>query len=123
MARQRRRYASLGVAGQIWGELQRCTVGSGYRPWLAVAWLGLFWVLGGCWFSLHPLTRIDTGQLPVWNPWLYAADTLPPIVNLGEDGYWRAEGASQWVSATLVAVGWILASPLPRGAARVLKRS
>jgi hypothetical protein len=123
MARQRRRYASLGVAGRVWGELQRCTVGFGYRPWLAVAWLGLFWVLGGWWFSLHPLTRIDTGQLPVWNPWLYAADTLLPIINLGEDGYWRAEGASQWISGGLVAVGWILASTAARGAARVLKRS
>jgi hypothetical protein len=123
MVRQRRRYASLGLAGRTWGQLQWYTVGFGYRPWLAVAWLTLFWVLGGLWFSGHPLTRIDTGQVPVWNPWLYAADTLLPIVNLGAKGYWRADGASQWISSGLVAVGWILASTAASGAARVLKRT
>lgn len=123
MARQRRRYALLGVAGRVWGELQRWTVGFGYRPWLAVCWLSLFWVLGGAWFAGHPLTPIDSGQNPVWNPWLYAADTLIPIVNLGADGYWRAQGSSQWISSSLVVVGWILASTAASGAARVLKRS
>ncbi|WP_028934303.1 hypothetical protein [Pseudonocardia spinosispora] len=123
MVRQRRRYASLGVAGRVWGELQRWTVGFGYRPWLAVCWLSLFWVLGGVWFTGHPLTPIDSGQNPVWNPWLYAADTLIPIINLGADGYWRAQGASQWISSSLVVVGWILASTAASGAARVLKRS
>jgi hypothetical protein len=123
VARQRHRYATFGVAGRVWGELQRCTVGFGYRPWLAVGWLTLFWVLGGMWFAAHPLSRIDTGQLPVWNPWLYAADTLIPIVNLGTKGYWRAEGASQWISSALVVVGWILATTAARGAARVLNRS
>jgi hypothetical protein len=123
LARQRRRYASLGPAGRVWGQLQRWTVGYGYRPWLAVGWLVGFWVLGALWFTGHPLTRIDTGQLPVWNPWLYSADMLLPIVNLGEKGYWRAEGASQWITSGLVAVGWILASTAARGAARVLKRT
>lgn len=123
MTRQRRRYASLGVAGRVWGELQRGTVGFGYRPWLAVCWLTLFWVLGAWWFTAHPLGRIDTGQEPVWNPWLYSADTLIPIINLGADGYWRAQGASQWISSSLVVVGWILASTAARGAARVLKRT
>lgn len=122
MARQRRRYASLGPAGQVWGQLQRHTVGFGYRPWLAVAWLALFWLLGGLWFSTHQLSRIDTGQLPVWNPWLYAADMLVPIVNLGEKGYWRADGASQWITSGLVVVGWVLATTAARGVARVLKR-
>jgi hypothetical protein len=120
IARQRHRYATLGSAGRMWGELQRCTVGFGYRPWLAVAWLTLFWVLGAVWFATHPLSRIDTGQVPVWNPWLYAADTLIPLVNLGTKGYWRAEGASQWISSALVVVGWILATTAARGAARVL---
>ena len=123
LARQLRRYRTQGLAGRVWGELQRVTVGFGYRPWLAVAWLGLFWLLGGLWFSAHPLTRIDTGQVPVWNPWIYTADMLVPIVNLGEKGYWRAEGASQWITSALVVVGWVLATTAARGVARVLKRS
>jgi hypothetical protein len=122
VARHRRRYATLGPVRRIWGELQRWTVGFGYRPALAVAWLGLFWLLGGLWFTGHPLQAIDTGQRPVWNPWLYAADMLVPIVNLGEKGYWRAAGADQWITSGLVVIGWILATTAASGVARVLKR-
>ena len=101
----------------------RWTVGFGYRPWLAVFWLVLFAVLGGAWFAAHPPRPIDSGQNPVFNPWLFAADTLLPIVNLGQDGYWRLDGASQWISSGLVAAGWILATTAAAGAARVLKRA
>jgi hypothetical protein len=122
IARQRRRYAEAGLLGRVWGTLQSWTVGFGYRPWLAVCWLVLFAVLGGSWFALHEPPPVDDGQNPVFNPWLFAADTLLPIVNLGQDGYWRLEGASQWISSGLVAVGWILATTAAAGAARILKR-
>ncbi|HXV93426.1 MAG TPA: hypothetical protein VD813_09025, partial [Pseudonocardia sp.] len=122
MTRQRRRYAESGPAGRVWGVLQRWTVGFGYRPWLAVCWLLLFWLLGGLWFLTHRPPPVDADQNPVFNPWIFAADTLLPIVNLGQDGYWRLDGASQWIGSTLVAVGWILATTAAAGAARVLKR-
>jgi hypothetical protein len=122
MARQRRRYAESNLLGRVWGGLQGWTVGFGYRPWLAVCWLVLFAVLGGAWFAVHEPPPVDDGQNPVFNPWLFAADTLLPIVNLGQDGYWRLEGASQWISSGLVAVGWILATTAAAGAARLLKR-
>lgn len=122
MERQRRRYGEAGLAGRIWGAMQRWTVGYGYRPWLAVGWLMLFWGLGGAWFSFNELLPVDSGQSPVWNPWLFAADTLLPIVNLGQDGYWRLDGASQWIASGLIAAGWILATTAAAGAARILKR-
>jgi hypothetical protein len=122
MARQHRRYAEADLVERTWGALQRWTVGFGYRPWLAVCWLVLFAVLGGAWFAANPPTPIDEGQNPAFNPWLFAADTLLPIVNLGQDGYWRMDGASQWISSGLVAAGWILATTAAAGAARVLKR-
>jgi hypothetical protein len=123
IARHQRRYAEADLAERVWGALQRWTVGFGYRPWLAVFWLVLFAVLGGAWFSAHPPLPVDSGQRPVWNPWLFAADTLLPIVNLGQDGYWRLDGASQWIGSGLVAAGWILATTAAAGAARVLKRA
>ena len=122
MARHRRRYAEADPVERIWGELQRWTVGFGYRPWLAVCWLVALAVLGGAWFAVNPPPPIDDGQDPAFNPWLFAADTLLPIVNLGQDGYWRLAGASQWISSGLVAAGWILATTAAAGAARVLKR-
>lgn len=122
MTRQRRRYAEAGMVGRIWGTLQRLTVGYGYQPWLAVWWLVLFWLLGGGWFTFNVPAKLDNDQNPVFNPWLFAADTLLPIVNLGQDGYWQMVGPSQWISSSLVAAGWILATTAAAGAARVLKR-
>ncbi|MCP2261407.1 hypothetical protein LX15_005133 [Streptoalloteichus tenebrarius] len=123
IAKQQRRFAELGPAGRVWGFLQEWTVGYGYRPWLAVLWLAVFWLGGALWFAGHPMERLDDDQHPVWNPWLLSADTLLPIVNLGQDGMWRITGASQWISGVLTAVGWILASTAAAGATRVLKRS
>jgi hypothetical protein len=123
IARHIRRYSEADPVERVWGALQRLTVGFGYRPWLAVFWLVLFAVLGGAWFAAHPPQPVDSGQNPVFNPWLFAADTLLPIVNLGQDGYWRLDGASQWISSGLVAAGWILATTAAAGAARVLKRA
>lgn len=122
MARQVRRYAEAGPASRIWGWLQRWTVGFGYQPWLAVCWLVFAWVLGGLWFVGHVPRPVDNGQDPVFNAWIFAADTLLPIVNLGQDGYWKLEGASQWIATALDVVGWILATTAAAGAARVLKR-
>ncbi len=44
-------------------------------------------------------------------------------MNLGLDGHWRLDGASQWIASGLVAAGWILATTAAAGAARVLKRA
>lgn len=122
VARQTRHYAEAGIAGRIWGGLQRYTVGFGYRPWLAACWLVLFWVAGGIWFLGNVPTPVDDGQHPVFNAWIFSADTLLPIINLGQDGYWRLDGASQWIGSALVVVGWILATTAAAGAARILKR-
>jgi len=122
MTRQIRRYREAGPAGRVWGALQRWTVGFGYQPWLAVCWLVLAWLLGAIWFVGHVPTPVDDGQHPVFDAWIFAADTLLPIVNLGQDGYWRLEGASQWIATGLDVVGWILATTAAAGAARILKR-
>ncbi|WP_447004939.1 hypothetical protein ACRAKI_36115 [Saccharothrix isguenensis] len=122
LEKQHRRYSELGVAGRVWGFLQRWTVGYGYRPWLAIAWLAAFWLAGAGWFLAHEMPKLNEDESPSWNAWLLSMDLLIPIVDLGQDGKWRFSGASQWISSTLIAVGWILASTAAAGAARVLKR-
>ncbi|UVS82678.1 hypothetical protein Actkin_06452 [Actinokineospora sp. UTMC 2448] len=123
LERQRRRYAELHIAGRIWGKLQHVTVGFGYRPWLAMLWLLLFWLVGTFWFSFNVMERLDSDQNPVWNPPLLATDLLLPIIDLGQDNKWRMVGPSQWVSGGLIAAGWILATTAATGATRVLKRN
>ncbi|RKT51785.1 hypothetical protein [Saccharothrix australiensis] len=122
LEKQHRRYSELGSAGRVWGFLQRWTVGYGYRPWLAIAWLAAFWLAGALWFLGHEMPRLNEDESPTWNPWLLSVDLLVPIVDLGQDGKWKFSGASQWISSSLIAVGWILASTAAAGAARVLKR-
>nr|WP_245572555.1 hypothetical protein [Actinokineospora enzanensis] len=122
LERQRRRYAELHWAGRLWGRLQDVTVGYGYRPWLAMVWLALFWLLGTLWFGGHVMEKLDADTNPVWNPPLLATDLLLPIIDLGQDNKWRMVGASQWISGGLIAVGWILATTAAAGATRVLKR-
>lgn len=121
--KQRRRYTELNLPGRIWGAMQEYTVGYGYRPWLAVLWLAVFWGMGTVWFSFNEMDNLDADQNPVWNPPLLAVDMLLPIVDLGHDRMWRMVGLSQWVAGVLIAVGWILASTVAAGAARVLKRN
>jgi hypothetical protein len=56
----------------------------------------------------------------VWGARAAARDggvRLPPL-----DGFWRLEGASQWISSGLVTAGWILATTAAAGAARILER-
>jgi hypothetical protein len=120
--RQRRRYAEQHLLGRVWGRLQEWTVGYGYRPWRAIAWLVVFWLFGTLWFLGHRLAPLDSGQQPVWNPALLSTDLVLPIVDLGQDKQWQLSGSSQWISAGLVAAGWILATTAAAGATRVLKR-
>ncbi|MGL5850820.1 MAG: hypothetical protein ACRCZD_08570, partial [Phycicoccus sp.] len=122
IARQRERYRAAGGAARAWGLLQRVTVGYGYRPGRALYWLAGLWALGGIWFSGNELEPVDPARAPVWNPSLVAADTVLPVVDLGQDGAWRLAGASQGVSIALLAAGWVLATAVAAGVARVLRR-
>lgn len=122
LERQIRRYREAGWAGRMWGWLQRWTVGFGYRPSLAALWLVVAWLAGTAWFAWHVPTPVDSGQDPVFNAWIFAADALLPIVDLGQKGFWRLDGASAWINAGLVTIGWILATTAAAGAARALKR-
>ena len=122
LAKQQKRHAAQGPAGQVWGWLQEWTVGYGYRPWRATWWLAACWLLGSWWFAHHQLPRLDSGQNPSWQPVIYAADLLVPVVNLGQDGLWRTSGASAWVASVLTAVGWLLLSTGAAGATRILTR-
>ncbi|HEY2764738.1 MAG TPA: hypothetical protein VGJ13_12120 [Pseudonocardiaceae bacterium] len=123
LSKQQHRHSSQGRRlVQVWGWLQEWTVGFGYRPWRAAIWLALAWVLGSVWFLDHRLEKLDTGQDPAWQPVLFAADLLLPVVNLGQDGMWKTSGASAWVAGLLTAVGWLLLSTAATGVTRILTR-
>ncbi|WP_409186248.1 hypothetical protein F9C11_19245 [Amycolatopsis sp. VS8301801F10] len=68
---------------KLWGFLQDVTVGYGYRPVRALAWLaGLTIVVAVCstvWRP-HPVT----GSAPPFNSAVYALDVVLPILDLGQ---------------------------------------
>ncbi|MFE9254600.1 oxidoreductase [Streptomyces sp. NPDC006879] len=122
LAKQRRRRETLPVAARAWGYLQDWAVAYGYRPGRAALWMAVLWAAGALAFSgLHP-AAIKTDEHPQWNAPLFALDLLLPVIGLGQDGYWRLEGAWQWLAAALVLLGWILATTVAAGASRLLRR-
>ncbi|PPK67969.1 hypothetical protein V5P93_007315 [Actinokineospora auranticolor] len=129
--KQRRRYNALadgsGFAApgiRLWSWLQRWMVGYGYRPTRALAWLSGFLIVGTLWFALIPRPHeANADDHLVWNPVLYTLDLLVPIVDFGHKNKWTVVGPSQWISAALIALGWILATTVAAGVTRMLRRS
>ncbi|MET9434534.1 oxidoreductase [Streptomyces sp. NPDC006551] len=122
LAKQRRRRETLPVAGKLWGYLQDWTVAYGYRPGRAALWMAVLWAAGAVAFSRYDPVPLKGDESPRWNATLYALDLLLPVINLGQDGYWRLEGAWQWVSTVLILLGWVLATTVAAGASRLLRR-
>ncbi|MGH3877618.1 MAG: hypothetical protein ACRDSK_11355 [Actinophytocola sp.] len=131
MAKQRWRYNALaegyrvlGPAVRLWSWLQRYVVGYGYKPMRALLSLALLLVLGTVWFATQPPPDVvNSDDKLVWNPFLFTIDQLVPIVDFGFKNRWQVTGASQWVTAGLIAAGWILATTVAAGLTRMLRRS
>ncbi|MFE2375811.1 oxidoreductase [Streptomyces sp. NPDC059398] len=123
LAKQRRRRETLPLAAKVWGYLQDWTVAYGYRPGRAALWMAVLWAAGTVAFSRYDPKPISPDGHPQWNAALYALDLLIPVVNLGQDGYWKLSGGWQWTAAALIVLGWILATTVATGATRLLRRS
>ncbi|MFC4906009.1 hypothetical protein [Actinomadura gamaensis] len=122
LAKQRRRRAVHQLPQRTWGYLQDWTVGYGYRPMRAAAWLLALLAVGTTVFALHHPPPLKKDEAPQFNPFLYALDLLLPIVGFGQEGAFAPRGAYQWLAAVLTASGWILATTIIAGASRVLSR-
>ncbi|GAA3370290.1 hypothetical protein GCM10020367_16340 [Streptomyces sannanensis] len=122
LAKQRRRRETLPLAAKLWGYLQDWTVAYGYRPGRAAVWMAVLWAAGAVAFSRYDPAAIKADEHPEWNASLYALDLLLPVIDLGQDGYWKLEGVWQWASAALIMLGWILATTVAAGATRLLRR-
>jgi hypothetical protein len=149
LRKQQFRYEALaggfkffGPGVRLWSWLQRSMVGYGYRPVRALGWLLTLLVLGSLWFGLgtddcvtwktdetHQIiangprcvvNQQDTGLQ--WNPVIYTADLLVPIVDFGNKSRWYMHGTDNWVAAGFTASGWILATTVAAGVSRMLRR-
>ena len=89
LAKQRRRRETLPLAAKLWGYLQDWTVAYGYRPGRAALWMAVLWAAGAVAFAQADRRRSSATSIREWNAALYALDLLVPVINLGQDGYWR----------------------------------
>lgn len=121
-ARERAQRHGKGTAARAWGALQDITVGYGYRPRRALAWIGLLLAAGSVVFSVVPPPALQAGAAPHFNGIIYTLDLLLPVVNLGQKYAFNPGDAEQWLSYFLIAAGWTLATTVAAGAARVLQR-
>jgi hypothetical protein len=121
-ARELHRRDTKTTIGRIWSTLQDITVGYGYRSWRAMLWLALLLVLGSLLYGLAPPQPLRVGEAPHFNPIVYTLDLLLPIVDLGQQNAFNPAGTEQWFAYLLVAAGWILATTIAAGIARVITR-
>jgi hypothetical protein len=121
-ARERAQVAVKTPLARIWSRLQDVTVGYGYKPWRALAWLTLLLAAGSIVFAVSPPHALQAGAAPHFNPVIYTLDLLLPVVDLGQKHAFNPAGADQWLSYFLVAAGWVLVTTVAAGTARVLSR-
>ena len=105
------------------GYLLDGLVGYGYRPSRAIAWaLGLL-IGASVYYSTVTPVRVDDQDTSVFNPVLYTADQLIPVVRFGQPDVWQFHGAAAVVSVVLTVLGWTLGIAIAAGATRVLTRN
>jgi hypothetical protein len=124
LAKHRARRQHLNPVSRAWGVLLDWTVGYGYRPWISALWLVLLVGLGTTVFSLHhPQTIRQPEERPHFHAFIYTLDLMLPIETFGQRSAWDPLGWTHWLAWGLTGTGWILATALISGVARVLRRT
>ncbi|MGI5268635.1 hypothetical protein ACQEUU_05750 [Nonomuraea sp. CA-218870] len=121
LAKLRNRRRTEGLGGRLWGRLLDVTVGYGYRPWLAAVWFGILLLIGTVVFGLNPPRPLKPDEAPGFEPFAYTFDLLLPWSTFGQRDMFDPAGWTQALAYGLVVSGWILATALITGAARVLR--
>ncbi|MEU3726183.1 membrane-associated oxidoreductase [Streptomyces sp. NPDC031705] len=107
---------------RLWGLLQDVTVGYGFRPLRAAAWLLALTVTGTVAYGLRPPPALKAGEAPEFNPLFYTLDLMLPIIGFGQESAFAPAGWYQWLSYLLIVTGWVLATTTAAGVSRSLQR-
>jgi hypothetical protein len=122
LAGERHRRAGLTGAARFWGHAQDLTVGYGFRPMRAAAWLAALLVAGTAVFGLHPPRAADPARAPDFSAPVYTLDLILPIVDLGQQGAYPPRGATAWLAYLLILAGLLFATTIGAAVARRLRR-
>ncbi|MCB5182178.1 membrane-associated oxidoreductase [Streptomyces antimicrobicus] len=122
LAKLRRHRSTQPRHSRAWGALQDGTVGYGFRPLRAAAWLLALLLTGTVAYALDPPRPLKPGEAPDFNPLFYTIDLLLPIIDFGQEAAFAPSGWHQWLSYVLIVTGWILATTTAAGISRSLRR-
>jgi uncharacterized protein YjbI with pentapeptide repeats len=121
-AAERHDRSSKPWTSRAWSLLQDVTVGYGYRPFRAGLWLLALLIIGSIVYAAVPPAPLNGNTAPHFNPVIYTLDLLLPVVDLGQKHAYNPAGIEQWLSYLLTAAGWILATTVAAGVARIITR-
>jgi hypothetical protein len=122
LAKQRHHRPTLAWYARAWGHIQDLTVGYGYRPLWAALWLLGLLALGTTIFAIHHPPPLSNTPVPTFNPLIYTANLLLPVIDFGQARAFNPHGLEQWLAFALTAAGWILATTAAAGIIRALRR-
>ncbi|MEU4720745.1 hypothetical protein AB0G06_14045 [Nonomuraea dietziae] len=122
LIKHRRGRVELPWYGRAWGHLQDVTVGYGFRPLRAAAWLVGLLVAGTAFYALNPPHPLEAGKAPAFNPPFYTLDLLLPVIDFGQERAFNPTGPWQWLAYAFVLSGWILATTIVAAVTRSLSR-
>ncbi|MEU5882956.1 hypothetical protein [Spirillospora sp. NPDC047279] len=122
LAKHRHHRATLPRWTRPWGYLQDITVGYGFRPWRAAAWLIALMTAGAALFAAHHPPPLKPGEAPQFNPVIHTLDVLLPIIDLGQEKAFNPEDWYQRLAFAPTVLGWVLATTVAAGVTRALGR-
>ncbi|MCO6010560.1 hypothetical protein NE236_36940 [Actinoallomurus purpureus] len=122
LAKQRRHRKTLSWYAKVWGYMQDATVGYGFRPTRAMAWLLALMLFGTVVYGFHHPSPVEPVKGPDFNSAVYTLDLLLPIIDFGQEKAFTPHGPYQWLAYLLIAAGWILATTVVAGITRIVSR-
>ncbi|WP_280724928.1 hypothetical protein [Kitasatospora sp. MAA4] len=123
LAKQRALRAQLPWWQRISGRLLDLLVGYGYRPLRAIGWAIALLVAGSVYFAQVRPQRVSSEDTSVFNPVLYTADHLIPVIHFGQSDVWQYHGAPAVVTVVLTILGWTLGIAIAGTAGRTFTRN
>jgi hypothetical protein len=123
LAGERHRRETLFRPGRWWGHLQDVTVGYGYRPVRAGAWLAVLFTVAAVVFARYPPRAAEPAKAPEFVAPVYALDLILPIGDFGQQSAYHPRGATIWLAYALIVAGLILATTVAAAGARRLRRT
>jgi hypothetical protein len=119
-AKQLHRRTEMLAISKAWGYLLEWSVGYGYKPWRAMAWLVMLVALGTTVFAIAPPKASTPSSSAHFDSLVFTINLLLPIGHFGQADLWSLSDGQEWFAYSLVAAGWLMATAVVSALTRML---